>query len=475
MATLRSGFLQRLFVFAVGTILAAGSHALEMQSARESPTDAIKFPMMVQADSPKIAISKEGKLIVAAAFKGRQWRVALFRFLPHGQVDRSFGSNGEALIGTGDTDGKAAAITELISQALTIQPDGRIVVAGMVKTAQIAGGRFLLMRFLPDGRLDASLDGRGWTSTAVGKSIDLAYDVTVQGDRRIVAVGGSTQPAWLGSRYDLAIVRYLSDGRLDPQFGDKGKVVIRLGMASEDIAYAVKQDIAGRLVVAGRANMGRASSAIALIRLDASGKLDQTFGQAGKALFDLVGDSRANAIAIQPDRSILVVGDMQQRQSDKKFRQIGVAMRYTDAGKPDLSFGSAGIVGLPWVSALKAVRTQRDGKIVLLGVRLASDQSPAAIVVVRLNADGSVDKSFGKAGTLSLEQKHYLTASGLAVSDSHEIYVAGTVHGPRANQGLILFKLDANGVVDKAFGEASDIAGSQRFADPVGTIGARPP
>lgn len=453
MATLRSGFLHRLFIFTVGTIWATGSHALEMQSEQESPAGVIKIPMVVRADSPKIAISKEGKLIVAAAFEGRQWRVALFRFLSHGQVDRSFGSNGEALIGTGAANDKAT-ISELISQAMTIQPDGRIVVAGMAKAAQIANGRFLLMRFLADGRLDASLDGRGWTSTAVGKSIDLAYDVTVQGDRRIVAVGGSRQSAWLGSRYDFAIVRYLSDGRLDPQFGDKGRVVIRHGIASEDIAYAVKQDIAGRLVVAGRMNTRRASSAIALMRLDASGKLDQTFGQAGKVLFDLRGDSAANAIAIQPDHSILIAGYMHQRQPDKKFHRIGVAMRYTDAGKPDLSFASAGIVGLPWVSALKAIRTQRNGKIVLLGVRLASNQSPAAIVVVRLNADGSVDKSFGEAGTFSLEQKHYVTASGLAVSDSHEIYVTGTVHGPRANQGLIIFKLDANGVVANAFGEA---------------------
>ncbi|MBI2309250.1 MAG: hypothetical protein HYU78_18315 [Rhodocyclales bacterium] len=462
MASLRSGFLPRLFIFAVGTILAAGSHALELQSERESPAGVIKIPMMVRADSPKIAISKEGKLIVAAAFEGRQWRVALFRFRPNGQVDRSFGKNGEALIGA---DGTVASITELISQALSIQPDGRIVVAGMAKTARIAGGGFLLMRFLPDGRLDTSLDDRGWTSTELGKSIDLAHDVTVQGDEKIVAAGGSTQPAWLGSRYDFAIVRYLPDGRLDPLFGDKGKVIIRLGRASEDIAYAVKQDVAGRLVVAGRANTGRASSAIALLRLDAGGKLDPSFGQAGKVLFDLRGDSRAGSIAIQPDQAILLVGDMRQRQSDKKYRQIGVAMRYTDAGKLDPAFGAGGIVSLPWVSALKAVKTQRDGKIVLLGVRLASERSPAAIVVVRLNADGSVDPSFGEAGAVSLEQPHYPMASGLAVSDSDEIYVAGTVHGPRANQGLIVFKLDANGVADKAFGEASAAAGLQRLAD----------
>lgn len=462
MASLRSGFLQRLFVFAVGTLLAAASHALEVQSARESareaPAGVVKIPLMVRAESPKIAISQEGKLVVAAAFEGRQWRVALFRFLAHGQRDRSFGSNGEALIGA---DGSVGSTTQLISQALTIQPDGRIVVAGMAKTAQVANGSFLLMRFLPDGRLDASLDGRGWTRTAVGKSIDLAHDVAVLGDSRIVAVGGTTQPAWLGNRYDFAVVRYLPDGRLDPQFGEQGKAVIRLGRASEDIAYAVRQDAAGRLLVAGRANTLRASSAIALLRLDASGKLDPAFGQAGKVLFDLEGNSRASALAIQADRAILVAGEMPQRQPDKKFRPIGVVIRYTDAGTLDRSFGSAGIVGLPGVSAVKAVGTQRDGRIVLLGVRLATGPSPAAIVVLRLNADGSVDKSFGEAGTFSLEQKHYVTASGLALSDRDEIYVAGTVHGPRANQGLILFKLDANGGVDRAFGEASDLADSR--------------
>lgn len=99
MTILSRGFFYRLSVFTMAAILAAAAHALEMKPERELPAGVIKIPMMVRADSPKIAISKEGKLIVAAAFAGRQSRVALFRFLANGQVDRSFGNNGESLTG----------------------------------------------------------------------------------------------------------------------------------------------------------------------------------------------------------------------------------------------------------------------------------------------------------------------------------------------------------------------------------------
>lgn len=153
----------------------------------------------------------------------------------------------------------------------------------------------------------------------------------------------------------------------------------------------------------------------------------------------------------------MVAGTLYHRDADT-LRSEGVVVRYTDAGTPDPSFGTAGIVRLPDVSELKIVRLQQDGKMLLLGTRETTRLAWAAMVVTRLHPDGSLDRSFGEAGRSSVELQGHLTASGMAVSDRNDIFVCG-IAGHRfqkpaetPDNGLILFKLDASGRLDQGFG-----------------------
>lgn len=439
-------------VLAVSLILAASAHARVPQPSA-SPAGIVKIPMHFRADTPKIELSPEGRLIVSATVSDQPPGGALFRFTTQGKLDPLFGQGGQVLI---RRDG-AIPLHALVTQALTVQPDGKIVVAGEAYLDPASGADFVLMRFLPDGRLDTSLANRGWTTTRFGKSIDQADGVTVQADAKTVVVGGSLQKSLLSGRYDFAIARYLPDGRLDPQFGQGGKTIVRLGSASEDLARAVQQDQAGRILIAGRAFASQASSAIGVVRLDGRGRLDTTFGRGGKVLTVPGGESAADSLAIQPDQRIVVAGTLYQRDAGT-LRGAGVVVRYTDAGSPDPSFGTAGIVRLPDVSELKVVKLQQDGKMLLLGTRETTRQAWAAMVVTRLHPDGSLDRSFGKGGMASVELQGHLTASGMTVSRRNDIYVAG-IAGHRfqrptetLDNGLLLFKLDASGRIDQTFG-----------------------
>jgi len=446
-------FLQ-LCLSSLGILLAFNLHAGDATSHRDLPAGIVKIPLNIRAYSPKIEFTQDNRLIVSAsASKNRGQEAVLLRFLPNGKLDSAFGNAGMVLTRADDT---FAPITSLYTGSLTIQPDGKIVVAGEASTGEMYSNDFLLMRFLPDGRPDASLDGRGWTITGLGKSHDQARDVIVLSDNSIVAVGGSLQTHYIiNSRYDFALVRYLPDGRLHPHFANKGKAIIRVGTGtSEDFAYAVKQDHQERIVVAGKAH-SRFYSDLALLRMNKDGELDNTFGKDGRVITRF-GElsSKAKSIAIQSDHKILVGGSLYHRSSGGS----GVVLRYDDRGELDNTFGAVGSVRLPWVYELAMVKTQQDGKVVLLGTRNSTSLKPAAMVVIRLHPDGTLDQSFGENGTASVELGSQLTASGMAISSSNEIFVCGNAgqrfqdSAKNRDNGLILFKLNQQGVLDSGFG-----------------------
>lgn len=75
--------------------------------------------------------------------------------------------------------------------------------------------------------------------------------MAIQGDRRIVAVGGV---GGAGGRF--AVARYDPDGTLDTSFGGDGKVTTDF-TAEEDVASAVAIQSDGRIVAAGKARGNR--------------------------------------------------------------------------------------------------------------------------------------------------------------------------------------------------------------------------
>ncbi len=94
-------------------------------------------------------------------------------------------------------------------QSVTLQPDGKILVAGFSK------GDFALVRYNSDGSLDTSFDGDGKVSTDIGSGDDRGHSVTIQADGKILVAGSSHN----GKNTDFALVRYNSNGSLDTSFG----------------------------------------------------------------------------------------------------------------------------------------------------------------------------------------------------------------------------------------------------------------
>jgi uncharacterized delta-60 repeat protein len=276
-----------------------------------------------------LALQPDGKILVAGS------GVTVGRLNVDGTPDRGFGDGGVVV---------ANADTAFAPVAMGLQPDGRIVVGGTIAPPTSGGptGVFALARYGPDGRVDSSFGTAGTVVTSFdteymdrGAELDA---LAVQPDGRIVAAGRvgiegfpnlppATNPnsrppvAHLGMT-QVALARYLADGRPDTGFAGMGKVITAVpGLANPNqqstaasrsaeaagVAKALVLGPGGSIYVAGMALQPSAQPMV--LRYTAAGLLDTTFGRNGAFTVDVgARDGWVNALAIQRDGRLVVAG-----------------------------------------------------------------------------------------------------------------------------------------------------------------------
>ena len=220
-----------------------------------------------------LAGQPDGKLIVAGTiFAGGHDSFAVARYNSDGSLDASFGAGGEVSTSFGPNNNTGYSVT--------LQADGKIVVAGAADFSK----DIALVRYNVDGSLDASFGSGGTVTTGVPSgSGEAAKSVTIQPDGKIVIAGYSFV---LGSKTDFVLVRYNSDGSLDSSFGTGGEVATDLRSRS-DAANGIVLQPDGKILVVGTTGdqpLGTASDQpgldFALARYNSDGSLDTSFGAA---------------------------------------------------------------------------------------------------------------------------------------------------------------------------------------------------
>jgi uncharacterized delta-60 repeat protein len=271
------------------------------------------FPFNGSEEVTAIAIQPDGK-IVAAGMVNRKYGLA--RYNPDGSLDTTFNGDGRVISTYTGMDG---------ASAVAVQPDGKIVVGGVM----IGGlyGDFALFRFNPDGSPDTTFDGDGIARTSVSETDDAVSAIIIQPDGKIVAAGTA-----LNANSDFAVVRYNADGSLDTTFDNDGMVTT--SVANRDIASSVSLQPDGKIVVAGYFD-DVSERDFALVRYNADGSLDQTFDGDGKIKTDFDGDTDAAfGVTVQPDGKILAVGFSINEES----LADSAVVRYNPDGSLDTSF-----------------------------------------------------------------------------------------------------------------------------------------
>jgi uncharacterized delta-60 repeat protein len=243
-----------------------------------------------------LSLQDDGK-IVAAGFTDTvdgNDDFALARYNANGTPDGTFGAGGKLhtdfLSGSRD-----------VGYAMAIQPDGKILVAGLVS------GNFGLARYNKDGSLDLTfgyyLDGM--VNIDFAAQYDLAYALALMPGGKILVGGyGYNQD---GAQSDFALARFDSNGILDPSFGTDGRIMTDfLGGSDSACAVAVQPD--GKIVATGYATLGSGKD-FALARYNDDGSPDDTFGISGKSTTDFNGqDDWAWGAALAPNGRIIAGG-----------------------------------------------------------------------------------------------------------------------------------------------------------------------
>jgi len=243
------------------------------------------------------AIQTDGKLVVAGTYNNDFF---VTRFNTDGSLDTSFGSGGSKTTDFNNNTGSDK------STSVTIQPDGKIVLGGYAFNG--TSFDFAIARYNSDGTPDTSFNGTGKAITDLGSaSNDSGYSVTVQPDGKLL-VAGWTDAVTAGNN-DFGLVRYNSNGSLDTSFNLTGKVTTSFS-AGGDLALSVTVQSDGKILVAGQSNTSGNNFAVA--RYNTDGSLDSTFNGTGKVDTEFTtsgsSDDRGAVVTIDASGKIIVLG-----------------------------------------------------------------------------------------------------------------------------------------------------------------------
>ena len=187
----------------------------------------------------------------------------------------------------------------------------------------------------PAGDLDAGFGVGGKVIASFSNLGEEAKAVVLQADGKIV-VAGYINFAATGK--DFFAARYLVDGTLDNSFGTNGFTSIDLQLGSDDIAHSVAMDNNGSFILAGNSDDGINRNA-ALVKLTADGLVDETFGNSGKVITDLVTNQQ-DEIKVVKHHALtgkIIIGG--QSASTSSIAQHIIA-RYLSNGDLDTTFNS---------------------------------------------------------------------------------------------------------------------------------------
>lgn len=235
-----------------------------------------------------VVIQSNGRIVVSGMASTSPTETVMVGFRPDGQVDRTFGASGRALV---HVDSRGSG------NALLVLPDGKLLVGGGA-----ANGQSYLARFLSDGTMDTTFGTNGTIldrfpatgMTAQGMSVD---HLAAQGDGKVLAVDT-----------DGVLHRFDIEGVADPSFGGGGSVMTGRWFSSQADALALQPD--GKILLGGRLYTGGRHTAH-IIRYNADGSRDDTW-TAPTTIFDNAyfsgGVTLFRALAVQRDGKIVATG-----------------------------------------------------------------------------------------------------------------------------------------------------------------------
>ena len=298
----------------------------------------------------------------------------LIRYSANGKLDTTYGSGGIVTVTSSKT---------FTAQALAVQSDGKVIVAGIFKTDSSNGRKIRVYRLKTDGTSDTSFNSTGAIEFNFGQSSFLASTVFDQ----------------------VAAVKIVSGGKIDIIGG-----TIDYTPASTDPDTGEFTD----------ATYDKATFAVARLKTD--GTLDSTYGSSGIARDDYATSDNINqngidstlphAAATRSDDSVLVGG----------LADTGVVAEFGPTGTVKYTTASDGAAQL---SSPAGITTLSDGRSVLLAI--PSDNANQGYAMVAIASDGTLGNvvftNDNDGGTTDINDFDF--SAGIVTNSNGELLVGG--------------------------------------------------
>lgn len=335
------------------------------------------------------------------------------------------------------------------------------------------------------GQLDAAFGQQG----VVVYDVDDFDDVTaVESDAndRIFVLSQTGHNTSNGFDMNYSLSCFLSDGSADLSFGQSGNISADFTGYDYADPHALKVQSDGKILVLGK---GSSISTVGtqpfcLVRYDANGTLDNSFGTNGEIQLNFLGDIEApRSLELQSDGKILIAGAT--FDSAAIHEELPCIARLLPDGALDTTFGTSGKIAVDFSSGLidgnpaliqnghrhdnggyfKSVLIQADGTLLCAG-NFFNGQTYQSLIM-SIFSDGTLNQSFGAGGILTFDlapgynsglEKGALRADGSAVFILRK-------DGSATDHDFYLLGLSSSGQLEPLL--ALDLHGNQNFAEAV--------
>jgi len=335
--------------------------------------------------------------------------IAPHAFAQPGTLDSSFGVNG-----------KVFTSMNSYPNDLALQTDGKIVVAGSDGDSTVH-----LIRYQTTGGPDSSFGINGKVSTDVRANDNLGYvgavKVEIQQDGKIVVA--SDYRLNDGSMNYFVLLRYLSSGNPDPDFGINGQIFTPIG-GFETVFTSLAIQADGKILAGGF------EDGFYLMRYKMNGKIDSSFGKNGIVWYHNDDDIFGVIIDVLPlDNGKIIV------ESTKTFfnNDTVAVERLSAKGVRDSSFGINGLVFTSFRGFFYGSLALYNNDIIVSG------DLNGKIGISKIKNPGVIDVSFGLNGMVEQINGH---SNKLLIQSNGKIITAGNV----------LARFTPAGIIDSSFG-----------------------
>jgi uncharacterized delta-60 repeat protein len=256
-----------------------------------------------------------------------------------------------------------------------------------------------------------------------------------------------------GTSDSIFLVRYNASGLLDSSFGKNGLVKFALEGVYGLQGINILSD--GKIFIIGKYSTGSPYKPV-FIRLNSNGALDNNFGNGGKTYPNIFHPQ--SSVLFQPDGKIIMADQSYNTNTKEDFW----LMRMNYDGTLDNSFGINGEVktdlGNNEQDIVYKLILQKEGKIMAIGSTKFNTTEGTDFALVRYNSNGTLDTNFGKNGIVTDNISSVDKWADLVIQPDGKILVTGSVNVDSVGKmNFIVARYNENGTLDNSFGDGGKV------------------